>query len=339
MMYEIEGLLSRDIFRARVFERDGHQCIFCGEREGLDAHHILERRLWPDGGYYVENGATVCQEHHLACERTEISCEEVRAAAKIRNVLLPPHLYEDTRYDKWGNPYLPNSNVRMPGELYEDESVRKILAGQDFQREVKYPRTYHLPWSPGKTKDDRTLSSLDVLSGEEIVVTEKLDGECTSLYQHTLHARSFEYASRVDRDRIKALHAGFCSDIPETFRICGENLWGRHSIAYEDLPTFFFAFSVWNGLTCLSWDESLEWFSLLGLQHVPVLYEGPYDEMHLRDFALRLNFDKQEGYVVRPRRAFKLREFPYCVGKYVRAEHVRTQAHWTRRIVPNGFRP
>ena len=72
-------LLTRDNFRDSVFERDNHKCVFCNEK-AVDAHHILERRLWKDGGYYLDNGASVCEEHHLACERTDISVEDVRIA-------------------------------------------------------------------------------------------------------------------------------------------------------------------------------------------------------------------------------------------------------------------
>jgi len=45
-------LLDRDTFRETVFARDGHRCVICGNgphngRE-IDAHHIIERRLFTD---------------------------------------------------------------------------------------------------------------------------------------------------------------------------------------------------------------------------------------------------------------------------------------------------
>jgi 5-methylcytosine-specific restriction endonuclease McrA len=46
-------LLTRDEFRVGVFARDGKTCVACG-KPGQDAHHIIERRLWPDGGYYLD---------------------------------------------------------------------------------------------------------------------------------------------------------------------------------------------------------------------------------------------------------------------------------------------
>jgi len=43
-------LLTRDQFRDGVFARDGRRCVICQSAGPLDAHHIVERRLWPDGG-------------------------------------------------------------------------------------------------------------------------------------------------------------------------------------------------------------------------------------------------------------------------------------------------
>ena len=44
-------LLTRDQFREGVFKRDNHKCVIC-RAPAVDAHHIIERRLWTDGGYY-----------------------------------------------------------------------------------------------------------------------------------------------------------------------------------------------------------------------------------------------------------------------------------------------
>ena len=119
-------LRTRDEFREGVFARDKYRCVICGA-EGKDAHHIMERRLFDDGGYYLDNGATLCEKHHLEAEQTAVSCEEIRAAAGIATVVLPDHLYPDERWDKWGNMILKDGR-RIRGELFNDESVQKILA-------------------------------------------------------------------------------------------------------------------------------------------------------------------------------------------------------------------
>src|SRR5260221_219878 len=153
-------LLTRDEFREAVFERDDHKCVVCG-KPAIDAHHIMERRLWQDGGYYLENGASLCEEHHLMAESTKLDCEMIREFAGIKPVALPPHLYKDQKYDKWGNPIMFDCS-RLRGELFYDESVQKIIApylGIFNTLRVKYPRTYHLPWSPSVTSDDRVLAN------------------------------------------------------------------------------------------------------------------------------------------------------------------------------------
>ena len=54
----MEILLTRDAFRNAVFERDGHLCVICKE-PAIDVHHIIERRLFSDGGYYIDNGVSL----------------------------------------------------------------------------------------------------------------------------------------------------------------------------------------------------------------------------------------------------------------------------------------
>ncbi len=175
MTTEHSTLLSRDDFRSLVFDRDGGRCVICSE-PGADAHHIIERRLFPDGGYYLDNGATLCAACHIRAEMTVLSCAEIREAAGITQIVLPPHLYNDAVYDKWGNILLPNG-TRLRGELFYDGSVQKILGEGGvlglFTERVRYPRTYHLPWSPGLNDDDRALSDTSSFEGKRVVVTVK----------------------------------------------------------------------------------------------------------------------------------------------------------------------
>jgi hypothetical protein len=332
-------LLSRDAFREGVFARDDHKCLVCGS-PALDAHHILERKLWPDGGYYLENGASVCQEHHLEAESTVLSCDKLRELAGIKTFPIPPHLYKDQPYDKWGNPILPNG-MRLKGELFEDVSVQKVLAPvlALFTNRVKYPRTYHLPWSPGVTKDDRVLTNLTGLEGREVVITVKMDGENTTLYSEYLHARSLEYEAHPSRSWVKAIHGQVGHDIPPGWRVCGENLYAKHSLKYEHLKDYFQVFSVWNEKNvCLSWDDTLLWTELLGLKPVSVLYKGVWDETITRQlYSNVVDNDPCEGYVVRVTDSFHYREFRNVVGKYVRKDHVQTHGHWMRsKLELNG---
>ncbi len=344
-------LLTRDEFRESVFARDGHKCVFCGKSaeqtpEGkLDAHHLIERRLWSDGGYYVDNGVTVCEEHHLRCEQTVISVEDARQAAGIKKVVVPDQFYPEQPITKWGD-YLLEDGRRTPGELFGDESVQKVLSQAGvlplYVPYVKYGRTFHLPWSPGAHDDDKTLDNCDHFEGQEVIVTEKVDGENTSAYADGhIHARSIDSRGGEDRAWVKKfLQEQVCYELPPGWRVCGENLWAKHSIEYSNLKSYFYGFSIWNERNqCLPWDETLEWFELLGITPVPVLFRGVWDEAAIRKLGNGLDTNRVEGYVVRKAAGFGYGQFKTSVAKWVRAGHVQTTRHWRAgaRFTPNSL--
>ncbi|MGW5397962.1 RNA ligase family protein [Streptomyces sp. NPDC003952] len=204
-----------------------------------------------------------------------------------------------------------------------------------------YPRTPHLPWSPGATSDDVRTTGPGMLAGfarREVVVTEKLDGENTTLYADGLHARSLDSGHHPSRAWVKGLQSRIGPRIPAGWRVCGENVYARHSLAYEELDAWFYGFSVWDGDHCLDWDRTVLFLRGLGVPGPRVLWRGIYDERALR----RLRFDtaRQEGYVVRTAAGFDRADFGRCVAKWVRGGHVRTDTHWMyAQVVPNGLGP
>lgn len=88
---------------------------------------------------------------------------------------------------------------------------------------IRYPRTPHLPWSPGAGPDDVRITGLSGLEGRAVVVTGKLDGENTTLYRDGLHARSADSGHHPSRAWVKALHGRIGDAIPAGWRVCGEN--------------------------------------------------------------------------------------------------------------------
>lgn len=323
------NLLSRTEFREGVFARDKNRCVICGN-PAQDAHHIIERRLFDDGGYYLDNGASLCGEHHILAETTELSCEEIREAIGIKKPVLPDGYYADHVYSKWGDVVLPNG-MRMKGPLFNDESVQKIIKSVShlYTDYVKYPRTYHLPWSEGKTDDDKTLKDCAIFNKLEVVVTEKMDGENTTMYRDYIHARSIDGRNHWSRGWTKALQSQIGFEIPEGWRICGENMYAKHSIVYENLDSYFFVFSIWNEKNeCLSWDETCEYAELLGLEMVPVLYRGIWNEKKVQELYTKADRETKEGYVVRLADGFGYGDFKKSVAKFVRKGHVGTSHHW-----------
>lgn len=124
------ALLTREAFKTEVFARSKQRCVFCGA-PAVDAHHILERKLFEDGGYYLDNGAAVCEDDHWKCETTEHSLDAVRRAAGITKPAIPPTMDANAVWDKWGNRVWP-SGMRTWGVLAGDTGAKKALAQGGF---------------------------------------------------------------------------------------------------------------------------------------------------------------------------------------------------------------
>jgi hypothetical protein len=197
----------------------------------------------------------------------------------------------------------------------------------------------HLPWSPGLQNDDRVMPSLDFMKGKEVVVTEKMDGENTTMYRDGIHARSIDGRYHSSRDWVKGHWAQTCmSRLAPGSRICGENVYAQHSIRYDNLKTYFYGFSYWDGNVCFDWDDTLQLFAYFDITPVPLLYRGTFCTDTLQDLASEIDTDKHEGLVVRVAESFTIYEFPYAVGKWVRRGHVQTDEHWMHKeVVPNGL--
>ena len=204
---------------------------------------------------------------------------------------------------------------------------------------TKYPRTPHLSYSLGRSQDD--LAFTGDFTGQQVIVTEKLDGECTTMYRHHIHARSLDSRHHESRAWVKQLHGSMAHLIPDGLRLCGENVYAQHSIYYAGLTSYFYVFAAFQGRVCLSWADTVEWAQLLGLETAPSLYHGLYENKPVRGcFTGKSAFvGEQEGFVVRVAGAFDEADFGLNVAKFVRAGHVQTDEHWlNREVIPNRLR-
>lgn len=214
---------------------------------------------------------------------------------------------------------------------------------------VKYPRTLHLPWSDTIGPDgDHVLESTSLFEGREVVVSEKLDGENTTLYRTHLHARSLDSGHHPSRGWIKNFHARLAPHIPSGYRVSGESLFALHSIAYSSLPSYFLVFGVWQANDLLSWDETAAFCAALEGQSgeplplVPLLYRGLWNEKTVRALYPRASEfgPNSEGYVVRLASRIAREQWHQSAAKYVRPRHVQTGAHWMLKPVEkNGLFP
>ena len=84
-----------------------------------------------------------------------------------------------------------------------------------FQRKApkpmskKYGRSFHLPGSPGATSDDKIMHDMSpLLAAAEVVITEKMDDENTTIFSEGCHPRSPDARHHPSRDWVKAFAAG-----------------------------------------------------------------------------------------------------------------------------------
>lgn len=96
-------LLSRENFKDLVFKRENYKCAVCKFSPCVDAHHIIERRLWDNGGYYLENGVGLCEKCHRLAEENFYSPQDLRNIVGIKHIILPKEFDCSKEYDKWGN--------------------------------------------------------------------------------------------------------------------------------------------------------------------------------------------------------------------------------------------
>lgn len=207
---------------------------------------------------------------------------------------------------------------------------------------IKYPKTMHMLFSKGLQNDDRMIEDVHMFDGKTVAVTVKMDGENTSMYRDGIHARSLSSAHHPSRSVVKSLHSTIKNEIPEGWRICGENMYAKHSIFYEDLESYFYVFSVWNDKNeCLSLKDTLQFCLERGLTHVEILcivqdlgqgclmdvLEPIYEHTVARG---------DEGIVVRNIESYSYNDFQKNLAKAVRANHVQTDQHWmSQAVVPN----
>ena len=209
---------------------------------------------------------------------------------------------------------------------------------------TKYPRTFHLPYSLTLSDDDKRLDSDDQFKQmDEVYCSIKMDGENTTVYPNGyIHARSLNGNNHPWQSWLKQYIQTWYKDIPQGWRVCGENLYAAHSIKYTfpNESYFFQMFGIYNDKNeCLSYEDTWIYADVLGIKMVDVFYVGKYDKdlilQKFEDYKSK-SVNEVEGFVVRNCAAFNYNDFSKNVGKFVRANHVTTDEHWTQNWTPNN---
>jgi hypothetical protein len=181
---------------------------------------------------------------------------------------------------------------------------------------------------------------------EQVVHTEKLDGENTCLNQYGVFARSHAAPTRHPwANYLKERWHMIKHDLGD-LEIFGENIYAIHSIKYLEIEHHFYVFAVRHLDKWLSWEEVKFYAAMLDFPTVPELKVQQPNDQEILEKAV-LNFVKQpsifksldvhtdeectmEGIVSRNVNEYLVKDFKKNVFKYVRKNHVKTDAHWTR---------
>lgn len=314
-------LLTRDVFRTNVFNRDNHKCIipWCNNN-AVDAHHIIERKLWEDEGYYMCNGASLCEIHHKMAERNQIMPQVLWKYINAQKYIVPNNFKNKLDYTKWGK-LLPMPNRIRP----------------------KYPTTFYLPNSPVPPEHTKDVGD-GRLVGVDSVTTIKMDGSNVKLNSEFVAARNGSSAEHKSFDLLKALHINFKELIPKNIDVFGEWLYAKHSIHYKGLDNYLQIFSIYNIDTHMfgSWDDVVSMGKKLGVNTVQAVWIKPPQENEYK-FLSRIKTVVEdviskghEGIVVRNRFGYHFSQHSENVMKFVREGHVQTDKHWSsQKIIRN----
>jgi hypothetical protein len=326
--------MNREQFRTAVFERDHHTCVVPGcNQPAQDAHHIIERALWVNttaskDGYFTDNGASLCGVHHIHAEKNFITPDSLREWCGIKETILPFNFETMHIYDKWG-----------------------IMIKSPNREVIKYPHTPYLPFTQSaklEVINDCGYADLEKFVDMPLVITIKMDGSNCLLTSEKVCARNAYSANHKSFDLMKAEHSKIQHLIPPNIQIFGEWLYAKHSIHYceinhNKLDGLFQLFAVYDKNTTLwqSWDTVKQWAKILGVVTVPIINEVSYSSTFelagkISAVGESIVHHGHEGIVIRNKYPFYWGRFSENIAKYVRANHVQTDKHWTTQpIVKN----
>ena len=211
----------------------------------------------------------------------------------------------------------------------------------------KYPSTPHWPWSEKVHRDDSYHENPRFFLQKQVVVTEKLDGGNTCLHEGEVYARSTSVpAVHGSFAMVKTYHSWKTTQPEyEGLAFYGEEMYGVHTLEYDPMrreETYrLFAVLDLGANRFLNWGQVEYYADLLGVKTVPVVYRGSFlRKEDITEFFYQERMKpsligrEKEGFVMRLAGGFTPEEFPTCVCKYVRPNHVQTDEHWLRKWKP-----
>ena len=220
-----------------------------------------------------------------------------------------------------------------------DLNIRHNFEDVNMNGPNKYPSTYHWPWSKTVQRDDSVHKNHENFLDRPVIITEKIDGGNTGLFNGEVYARSVTSPSHDGWMAMVRKNHAWKTNAPEfkDMEIYGEDIYGVHSIEYSpvnELDTYMIFAVRFQGMF-LSWDDVCSIAKALDIKTVPVLAKTTYESASELTAVLEAFTNEpsrigtvREGCVIRIPEAFPASEFGTNVCKYVRPNHVQTDQHW-----------
>jgi hypothetical protein len=284
------------------------------------------------GGYFMNNGASLCEEHHISAEKNLFPPQYLWKLLNVSKPIRPKSFMDNVDYNKWGEAFKMPTRIR-----------------------IKYPTTPYFPFSPqwrspDTAKDDEAfLANVDHLLDAPLVITTKMDGSNVQMDNKQIAARNGTTANHKSFDYLKALHAEtYKYVIPDGIQVFGEWLYAKHSIHYNNLTSYLQLFGVYDMNLRLwgSWKDVETMARLMMVPTVPVLKRSAtFDKewkltKDITELAQIVINQGHEGVVARIDYPFHYGQFSDHIAKYVRPNHVQTDEHWSQEdIVKNKLLP
>ena len=198
---------------------------------------------------------------------------------------------------------------------------------------IKYPKIKHLPGSK-MSRGDKRLSeeALDFLRQSPVQISEKVDGAIVAIGVENEMPQLFKRGGAVtnnEHEQFAEFKAwSYCNmhriiNIPDGWRIYGEWLSVKHTVAYDKLPDYFIAFDILTENGFLPCSQVEEYLLQWGF-NIPIVYNVTLDEIEnfvTSTLSAYSTTDIMEGVVVRDSES-KVR------GKWVRENFIQGE-HWS----------
>lgn len=207
----------------------------------------------------------------------------------------------------------------------------------DHNIKLKYPRTPYLECTSSIQEGDRVIANIDNLINKEIIITEKIDGGNTCIYQGQIYARSTnEPTKHPSFDFVKTNYMWRFSAFEDLIFYC-ENMYAIHSIEYQNLYSYLYILGIRYEDIWLSWEDTSDISSYISMPIAPFISRRVFNsEEELYSFVLD-ELDKpsllggvREGIVIRNSNEFNYEDFDINVAKAVSNKFINKDQDWNK---------